>query len=77
MILIYLCHFIAVCCEQTFRVEPEDATGIRGQTILLRCEIDGLIGQVTWTRDDFGLGVGRDLPSYPRYRLEGSEKLGM
>ncbi|MEM8858916.1 MAG: hypothetical protein AAGD96_11380 [Chloroflexota bacterium] len=35
------------------------------------------VGQVQWTRDEFGLGIIRDLPSYPRYQMIGDDHEGI
>ncbi|KAF0301624.1 Irregular chiasm C-roughest protein [Amphibalanus amphitrite] len=53
---------------QTFSTEPEDQSVETGQTVVLPCKVDGAAGAVQWTRDEFGLGVDRDLPSWPRYK---------
>lgn len=34
------------------------------------------VGQVQWARDGFGLGAGRDLKDYPRYKIIGNAKMG-
>ncbi len=41
-----------------------------------RCTIENRVGDVQWTRDEFGLGMGRDLPHYPRYTIIGNPELG-
>ena len=35
------------------------------------------VGQVQWTRDEFGLGIIRDLPAYPRYQMIGDDQEGI
>lgn len=33
-------------------------------------------GQLQWTKDDFGLGLHRDLSGYERYKMIGSDEEG-
>ncbi|XP_043232874.1 irregular chiasm C-roughest protein-like isoform X2 [Amphibalanus amphitrite] len=62
---------------QTFSTEPEDQSVETGQTVVLPCKVDGAAGAVQWTRDEFGLGVDRDLPSWPRYKMIGTDRDGV
>ena len=40
-------------------------------------QVDGAVGPVQWTRDEFGLGVDRGLPSWPRYKMIGDDREGI
>ncbi len=37
----------------------------------LPCRVENAVGKLQWTRDDFGLGLGRDLTGFDRYGVEG------
>ncbi|XP_037073290.1 irregular chiasm C-roughest protein-like [Pollicipes pollicipes] len=62
---------------QSFVREPSDQYVREGQTVVLPCQVSEPVGQVQWTRDEFGLGVIRDLPSYPRYQMIGDDHEGI
>lgn len=64
--------------EQSFAVEPEDRTAVLDSTISLPCRVDGLAGQLQWTKDDFALGTNRNLSyhGYPRYAMTGNDAKG-
>ena len=44
--------------------------------ITLPCVVQHKKGLLQWTKDGFGLGVARELPGYPRYRMTGEEEKG-
>lgn len=43
-----------------------------GETVLLKCRVDGQKGQVIWMKGDIGLGYKRDLPFWERMSMVGS-----
>ncbi|XP_037093432.1 irregular chiasm C-roughest protein-like [Pollicipes pollicipes] len=62
---------------QSFVRKPSDQYVREGQTVVLPCQASEPVGQVQWTRDEFGLGIIRDLPNYPRYRIIGNDLEGI
>ena len=44
--------------------------------ITLPCVVQSKKGLLQWTKDGFGLGLLRELPGYPRYRMVGEEERG-
>ncbi len=62
--------------QQRFVEQPEDASAIKGTTVVLHCRIENVIGTVQWTKGGFGLGSERNLPDYGRYEFVGSISLG-
>ena len=38
-----------------------------GEQVTLPCRVENAVGKLQWTRDDFGLGLGRDLTGFDRY----------
>ncbi|GBP87748.1 Irregular chiasm C-roughest protein [Eumeta japonica] len=68
------------CCggyqEQKFAMEPQDQTAVVGSRVTLPCRVENKAGQLQWTKDDFGLGLHRDLSGYERYRMIGSDEEG-
>ena len=64
--------------EPMFVREPVSATVPAGSSdTFLHCVVNNTQGaQVQWFRNGFFLGGERDLPAYPRYRIDGSEALG-
>ncbi|XP_013197490.1 irregular chiasm C-roughest protein [Amyelois transitella] len=81
---VYLCFFIVLCqgfcvCgyrEQKFAMEPQDQTAVIGSRVTLPCRVENKTGQLQWTKDDFGLGLHRDLSGYDRYKMIGSDEEG-
>ncbi|XP_050679534.1 irregular chiasm C-roughest protein-like isoform X1 [Leptidea sinapis] len=69
---------INVCAfnEQKFAMEPQDQTAVIGSRVTLPCRVENKAGQLQWTKDDFGLGLHRDLRGYDRYRMIGSDEEG-
>ena len=41
------------------------------------CRVEDRQGSVQWTKDGFGLDVGRDMTGFPRYRMIGSDVSGI
>ncbi|CAK1595000.1 unnamed protein product [Parnassius mnemosyne] len=77
----YLVFFavIGVCSgyiEQKFAMEPQDQTAVVGSRVTLPCRVENKVGQLQWTKDDFGLGLHRDLSGYDRYKMIGSDEEG-
>ena len=57
-------------------IEPQDAVVSRGQTHVLRCTVDGRVGEVQWLRDGFGFGPGVEFEGFPRYRIQRDDQRG-
>ncbi|XP_032524500.2 irregular chiasm C-roughest protein-like [Danaus plexippus] len=67
------------CCgfvEQKFAMEPQDQTAVVGSRVTLPCRVENKAGQLQWTKDDFGLGLHRELSGYDRYKMIGSDEEG-
>lgn len=47
-----------------------------GSRVTLPCRVEKKSGQLQWTKDDFGLGLHRDLSGYDRYKMIGSDEEG-
>lgn len=47
-----------------------------GSRVTLPCRVENKAGQLQWTKDDFGLGLHRDLSGYDRYKMIGSDEEG-
>ncbi|CAG9116274.1 unnamed protein product [Plutella xylostella] len=52
-------------------------TAVVGSRVTLPCRVEHKSGQLQWTKDDFGLGLQRDLSGYERYRMIGSDEEGI
>lgn len=61
---------------QRFAMEPQDQTAIIGSRVTLPCRVIDKTGQIQWTKDDFGLGVHRNLSGFDRYSMVGSDEEG-
>lgn len=61
---------------QRFAMEPQDQTAIVGSKVTLPCRVESKIGQLQWTKDDFGLGWHRNLSGFDRYSMIGSDEEG-
>ena len=51
---------------QKFVREPPDQTAAEGEHVTLPCRVDNKVGPLQWTRDDFGLGLNRNLKGFER-----------
>ncbi|CAH2240786.1 irregular chiasm C-roughest protein-like [Pararge aegeria] len=74
-----LCVFVGECggyVEQKFAMEPQDQTAVVGSRVTLPCRVEKKAGQLQWTKDDFGLGLHRELSGYDRYKMIGSDEEG-
>ncbi|XP_047541036.1 irregular chiasm C-roughest protein-like isoform X1 [Vanessa atalanta] len=70
---------VCVCdgyVEQKFAMEPQDQTAVVGSRVTLPCRVENKAGQLQWTKDDFGLGLHRELSGYDRYKMIGSDEEG-
>ncbi|XP_064595394.1 nephrin-like isoform X2 [Liolophura sinensis] len=65
-----------VLTAQEFRIRPTNKSVILGQTTILPCEVDNVVGKVQWTLNGFALGFNRDIPGYRRYKMLGEESAG-
>lgn len=61
---------------QRFAMEPQDQTEIVGSRVILPCRVIDKTGLIQWTKDDFGLGVHRNLSGFDRYSMVGSDEEG-
>ncbi|XP_062536789.1 irregular chiasm C-roughest protein-like [Armigeres subalbatus] len=61
---------------QRFAMEPQDQTAIVGSKVTLPCRVESKVGQLQWTKDDFGLGWHRNLSGFDRYSMIGSDEEG-
>lgn len=61
---------------QRFAMEPQDQTAIIGSRVTLPCRVIDKSGLIQWTKDDFGLGVHRNLSGFDRYLMVGSDEEG-
>lgn len=57
-------------------MEPQDQTAIVGSRVTLPCRVIDKTGLIQWTKDDFGLGVHRNLSGFDRYSMVGSDEEG-
>lgn len=62
--------------KQRFANQPSPQTAVIGSTVVLPCRIINKVGQLQWTRDDFGLGNERELYAFKRYTMIGSDEEG-
>ncbi|KAG7295222.1 hypothetical protein JYU34_022194 [Plutella xylostella] len=76
LVLVSLCGCSSGHQEQKFAMEPQDQTAVVGSRVTLPCRVEHKSGQLQWTKDDFGLGLQRDLSGYERYRMIGSDEEG-
>ncbi|CAH2061858.1 unnamed protein product, partial [Iphiclides podalirius] len=78
-VCLVLLTVVGVCggyVEQKFAMEPQDQTAVVGSRVTLPCRVENKVGQLQWTKDDFGLGLHRDLSGYDRYKMIGSDEEG-
>lgn len=61
---------------QRFAMVPQDQTAIIGSRVTLPCRVIDKSGLIQWTKDDFGLGVHRNLSGFDRYSMVGSDEEG-
>ncbi|XP_066957100.1 irregular chiasm C-roughest protein-like [Macrobrachium rosenbergii] len=66
----------AVLGEQKFANQPSPQTAVIGSTVVLPCRIINKVGDLQWTRDDFGLGNERELHAFKRYKMIGADEEG-
>ncbi|XP_066956832.1 irregular chiasm C-roughest protein-like [Macrobrachium rosenbergii] len=62
--------------QQSFANEPSPQTAVVGSTVVLPCRVVNKVGELQWTRDDFGLGNERALYAFKRYQMIGSDEEG-
>ena len=76
MMLLLLSTLSCVSGVQRFLREPYDQTASVGEHVTLPCRVENKEGNIQWTRDDFGLGLNRNLAGFDRYRMSGSDEEG-
>ena len=59
--------------KQRFLTEPKSTSVLEGGDLVLGCSVADQVGELQWTRDDFGLGTDRELVGYSRYRMVGAD----
>ena len=62
--------------RQRFANQPSPQTAVIGSTVVLPCRVINMVGELQWTRDDFGLGNERELLAFKRYKMIGSHEEG-
>uniref|UniRef100_A0A6A7FVC0 Irregular chiasm C-roughest protein-like n=1 Tax=Hirondellea gigas TaxID=1518452 RepID=A0A6A7FVC0_9CRUS len=62
--------------RQKFANQPSPQTAVIGSTVVLPCRVINMVGELQWTRDDFGLGNERELTAFKRYKMIGSHEEG-
>ena len=75
-LLLQCCHLSEGQSVQSFLREPSDQIATVGEHVTLPCRVIGKVGLLQWTKDDFGLGVTRDLDGFKRYIMTGSDEEG-
>ena len=75
-IITFLLPTPVLLVEQRFLREPPDQTASVGEHVTLPCRVENKMGNLQWTRDDFGLGLNRNLKGFDRYRMSGSDEEG-
>ena len=61
---------------QRFANQPSPQTAVIGSVVVLPCRVINKVGELQWTRDDFGLGNERELTAFKRYKMIGSHEEG-
>lgn len=61
---------------QSFDTEPIDVEAKIGSRVTLPCRVLNKVGNLQWTKDDFGLGTDRNLSSFVRYQMIGTDADG-
>ena len=59
--------------KQRFLTEPKSTSVLEGGDLVLGCSVADQVGELQWTRDDFGLGTDRELVGYSRYKMVGAD----
>lgn len=62
--------------RQRFANEPSPQTAVIGSTVVMPCRVINMVGELQWTKDDFGLGNERELTAFKRYKMIGSHEEG-
>lgn len=57
--------------KQQFAREPSNEFVSLGDSVTFPCRIRNQVGIVQWTRDGFGLGLGKNLHGFVRYKIVG------
>ena len=76
VLLLLLLRSTVIVLEQRLIREPPDQTAAVGEHVTLPCRVENKEGNIQWTRDDFGLGLNRNLAGFDRYRMSGSDEEG-
>ena len=76
LILVTILQTPVLQTSQRFIREPPDQTAAVGEHVTLPCRVHNMQGKIQWTRDDFGLGLHRNLAGFDRYRMSGSDEEG-
>nr|QRF78297.1 kirrel [Novocrania anomala] len=63
--------------QQRFLVQPQNKSLIQGGMVILKCQVENLVGSLQWTKNYFGMGQDRTLSGFDRYKIIGSESDGV
>ncbi|KAM3968931.1 irregular chiasm C-roughest protein-like [Aphomia sociella] len=77
--ILVILQVVGVCSEfvdQKFAMEPHSQTAMIGSRVILPCRVENKAGLLQWTKDNFGLGLERNLDAYDRFRMIGSDEEG-
>ena len=66
LITVFVSNTLETGVVQKFVREPPDQTAAEGEHVTLPCRVDNKVGPLQWTRDDFGLGLNRNLKGFER-----------
>ena len=64
--LLAQCRQVSPKQQQRFLTEPKSTSVLEGKDLVLGCSVADQVGELQWTRDDFGLGTDRELVGYSR-----------
>ena len=73
LLLLGQCTDASPSPKQRFLTEPKSTSVLEGGDLVLECSVADQVGELQWTRDDFGLGTDRELVGYSRYKMVGAD----
>ncbi|GBP47854.1 Irregular chiasm C-roughest protein [Eumeta japonica] len=65
---------LAVEIQWLSALPPNCKSAILGTDVILPCRVENKVGELQWTKDDFGMGTNRTLNGFPRYTMIGSDE---
>ena len=57
---------VVTSSDVMIHLTPQDQTAAEGEHVTLPCRVENKVGNLQWTRDDFGLGLNRNLKGFER-----------